>query len=127
MSRNINIFVQTDEDENVFVSKLEGELGIQFEVKHNSFGTLYSFFDSNYRWCEVGKHSLVNDRNMLFENYQYQIEIGVSNSGSATEREQALLEYAKTIFDRLRATRLYRIMLVEDVQIKIDEYDPASG
>jgi hypothetical protein len=58
----------------------------------------------------IGTHSLENDRDLNFEDYPFQIEV----EGSEAE--------ARRIFELLRSTLKYSLLLVRDVQEKLDEF-----
>jgi hypothetical protein len=69
-----------------------------------------------------GGHDLETDKDMNFEDYQYQISIeGATND--AEVREQSLYDFAYTVFQKLRGLKKYNLMMTDDLQKKIAEFD----
>jgi hypothetical protein len=67
----------------------------------------------------LGYHSLDNDRDMFFERYRYQIDIH-----SLQEDKVVQEQFGRSAFQKLKWTQKYALLLVYDLQVKLDEYDP---
>jgi hypothetical protein len=73
-----------------------------------------------------GDHGFENDRDMPFEDYPYAIEIrAIRDRHLATNVEQAA-QWATRLFEQLKATDRYSLLLVWDVQQKLQEHHPSS-
>jgi len=72
----------------------------------------------------VDEHGLENDRDMNFEDFAYELNITRKNSCDPNMAEQKCFEFARLAFDTLKKTGKYRLMLTENVQSKLDSFDP---
>ncbi len=77
-------------------------------------------FSADYRGAmlTLGGHELVNDRELEFEAYSYDLDVE-----AATQREQDAI--GRQVFDVLRIAGV-PCMLVRNVETKIDEYRPGG-
>ncbi len=123
MARYINVFVDTQESPSDFASSLESILGIQLQ-KVNREPIYYEYSDGNSRSFDFGEHYLENETDLNFEDYKYQIEIGTFNTSSHEEKRKLGLEFAQQLFDALKKSGKYRVMLVDSIDIKLDEFSP---
>ncbi len=118
MSEGKQIFIKSNSSLEELAQELEKVIGVEFEF------ILDDMDDKNYdryQWSGEGIYALLksafgfeNDVSLNFEDYQYYIGI----RGPAKE------EYARMVFEKLKSTEQYSLMLVHDVQIKLDEYEP---
>ncbi|HMN29523.1 MAG TPA: hypothetical protein PKE45_15340, partial [Caldilineaceae bacterium] len=74
----------------------------------------------------LGVHEFENDEDLNFEAYLYEIELWVFNVYAAKEREQHLADGA-AVYQALRATEKYPLLLVDDLQVKLAEYSPLTA
>jgi len=73
-----------------------------------------------------GDHGFENDRDMPFADYPYAIEIrAIRDRHLATNVEQTA-QWATRLFEQLKATERYHLLLVWDVQQKLQEHHPRS-
>src|SRR5437588_381969 len=117
MSRSADIFVGTDESLEVLNRDLGSILAKSLEPRASGEESWYEFSDE-HAILTLGRHDFVNDRDMPFGQYPYHIGIravGAQNEDERTAWRDAL---ANQIFKRLKATKRYRLLLVEDVQVK---------
>lgn len=70
-----------------------------------------------------------NDRDMNFGNYQYYVSARALRVAATLQDDQRLVEernrFACFAFDALKATGRFPLMLVHDMQTKIEEFSPA--
>ena len=97
---------------------------IRLRPVHDNEFILYEYSDNN-RWFTIGRHALENDRGLPFEDYCYQIEVGAFNLWDWQERQRVCRDFARHIFDKLKATQKDNLMLVDGVQVKLDEFYPS--
>lgn len=74
----------------------------------------------------IGFHYFDEDRQMDFPSYRYDIEVRLHGDEYSLERRSLTLQFGKQIFDKLKTTRRYRLMLTQEVQVLVEKYDPAS-
>jgi hypothetical protein len=120
----MNIFLMSSENPETLKKSLEAALNVELARVENEEYICYRFFDGEKRWFTIGTHDLDDDRAMPFSNYKYQIEIGVGGNENKDEILKQQREFAYNLFDNIRATNKYSLMLVEDVQRKLDEFVP---
>jgi hypothetical protein len=128
MSVTIEIFVKFKspafED---FCQEIESALGINFQFvpddKNNHNFDYYVFADQHKR-ITLSVGDMVNDRDMNFEDYQYYIGIQAIGWRYPEEHDRILNESSRSIFEKLKATGRYPLMMTYDVQRKLDEFQP---
>jgi hypothetical protein len=118
MSEGKEIFIKSNSSFEELAQELEKVIGVEFEFILDD--TDDRSFD-RYQWSREGIYAyfktafgFVNAGSLNLEDYQYYIDI----SGPGKE------EYARMIFEKLKSTGQYSLMLVHDVQRKLDEYEP---
>jgi predicted nuclease of restriction endonuclease-like RecB superfamily len=118
MSVTKDIFIKSNSSLGELAQELEKVTGVEFEFILDDMddGKL-----DRYQWNREGIYAFlirafdfVNDKSLNFEDYQYYIGI----EGPAQE------EYARMVFEKLKSTEQYSLMLVHDVQVELDEYEP---
>ncbi|HVB76147.1 MAG TPA: hypothetical protein VNE38_21580, partial [Ktedonobacteraceae bacterium] len=64
---------------------------------------------------------------MNFEDYNYDISVRALNLESEEKRKQWRERFAFEIFEKLKATDKYDLMMIENIQIKLAEFHPKSS
>ncbi len=128
MTKPLGIFLDSEEPIEKVAEHIEAVLGIKFEVVSLGRNVLYRFQDGQ-KWIELSRHSLVNapdvDGNEInFERYSYDMEVGIYNVEVPENYTRIRLDYAWSIFNSLKATKKYQIVLVDNLQLKLDEFSP---
>ena len=72
----------------------------------------------------VGAHNFVKDRHMNLEDYHSHSSVLAPNIGDGTEPKKCPKEFARKVFQKLKASQWYPLMLVEDVQVKLQTFCP---
>jgi hypothetical protein len=123
MARYLNIFVDSMSEPEAFAGELESILGLPLtKVTDNEF--IFYEYKDDLRWFDFGFHEQENDRDLRFEDYRYQIQVGSRRIGDWQVYEKVKEDFAREIYEKLKASHKYRLMLTDDVQIKLDEFAP---
>ncbi|MDQ2905566.1 MAG: hypothetical protein M3Y81_18735 [Chloroflexota bacterium] len=123
MAREMDIFVNTEESLEEFTEVLASLVGMSAHLCSTNDEIWYELQDERTS-LSVGTHEYVNDQSMNFEAYRYDIEIKEINIREAEERIQWLHDTALMIFNRLKETRRYALLLADNLQKKVEEYQP---
>jgi hypothetical protein len=125
MSRNKDILVGTEQSLTDLTTELEVLLGSSARHVTSDDETWYELED-RHTFLSVGDHAYVNDQGIDFESYQYDIQVYAINIQSPDERVRWLYESARMIFNKLRETRKYSLLLVDNLQVELDKYHPTE-
>src|SRR5258708_22072026 len=119
----ISICVDVSETIEALAQELETLLGIKFERPDDNPYIHYQIsFDQIF--LTLGTHSLVNDRDLLFEDYPFEIEMSTYGFYDWEESERRLKGFSIMLFNKLRDQRKYGLLMVNNVDIKLDEFRP---
>jgi hypothetical protein len=125
MSRYINIFVEAEESFEEFVSRMASLLDLDLKPQRDDYDYWYSTANPRF-YLDVTQHELENDEDKLFENYRYQIAIRPFKVVTEEDWEQAVEQIGQPVYDKLKTLDRYPLMMTDDVDVKLDEYEPAS-
>ena len=123
MSQSMDIFVDADEPLTTFVLELESLLAVKFQLCSREDEIWYEV-NSPKLVLTVGEHEFENDGGLNFEDYRYNIALWPINYKTEEEWAQIRNEAAQRIFQQLKATQKYSLILVDDVQVKLAEFSP---
>ncbi|HLO89491.1 MAG TPA: hypothetical protein VK203_31400 [Nostocaceae cyanobacterium] len=126
MSRSLDIFVASEMQIMDFVEQIESLLDIKLQLIRDEYESWYEYHDSNIHLI-LGGHEFENDRDMNFEDYRYLISIRARNIETEEEREKWRNDFTDKVFSKLKETQKYPLMLVDDVQTKLEEFFPISN
>jgi len=126
MSTNIDIFVDAQTGLEEFAAELEILLQIKLTRIDENAEIYYAFRNSQIDMT-LGTHEFDNDRDMNFEDYNYDISVRALNLESEEKRKQWRERFAFEIFEKLKATDKYDLMMIENIQIKLAEFHPKSS
>ena len=119
MSRTSEVYVASTCGLESLVSTLEKQLGLTFRRCEEVWGPRYEAYDHQIG-IAVLEHDLVDDRDMEFTRYPYEISVeGLDPDPVSRERQRQ--DYARMIYEKLTALDAYDLMLTEDAQRKVDE------
>lgn len=123
MSESRDIFVDSQAGMANLAKEIESLLDIQFQLISDRYETWYEY--SNPRISlTLGEHDFENDREMNFEEYRYHLSVRALNLDTEAERKKWCDDFARFVFQKLKATQKYRLTLVEDLQVKLEEFCP---
>ena len=123
MSRTLDIFVDFPQEIEHLIKELEFIRALNLELISDGTDNWYEFRNSTIT-ITVGKHDFENDRDIKFEEYPYNLSIRALNISHELERQKWRDEFASYVFQKLKATERYRLMLVDDLQVKLEEFAP---
>ncbi|MEZ2279013.1 MAG: hypothetical protein ACBR12_19090 [Microcoleus sp.] len=123
MSRTLDIFVDFPQELEHLIKELEFILALKLELVSDGIDHWYEFHNSTIT-LTVGKHDFENDRDIKFEEYPYNLSIRALNISNELDRNKWRDEFASYVLHKLKATESYRLMLVDDLQVKLEEFAP---
>ncbi|MEG3975991.1 hypothetical protein QT970_15405 [Microcoleus sp. herbarium8] len=123
MSRTLDIFVDFPQGLEHLIKELEFILALKFELISDGTDNWYEFHNSTIT-LTVGNHDFENDRDIKFEEYPYNLSIRALNISNELDRQKWRDDFASYVFQKLKATERYRLMLVDDLQVKLEEFAP---
>ena len=122
------VMVATDESLERFARRLSDLLGKSVNRAGEGDDLRYELPDDQVDILVYG-NELENDRDLNFEDYQHVVSVAAWTLRSATpaERVERQQGFARRVFDLLRETGRYGLMLADDVDRRLDEHRlPAS-
>ena len=123
MSRTLDIFVDFPQEIEYLIKELELILALKFELVSDGIDNWYEFRNSTIT-LTIGKHDFENDHDIKFEEYPYNLSIRSRNISNEFERKKWCDDFASYVFQKLKSTERYRLMLVDDLQMKLEEFAP---
>ena len=123
MTRGLDIMVGTDLSLEALVQDLNRLWHMAAQPASDEFDTWYEYTDED-TYITIGTHEFVNDRDMHFEDYRYHIGFWPRWRDSPDEVERWRQERVPALYDILKEAGRYRLLFVDDVQRKLDEYNP---
>jgi hypothetical protein len=124
MSFGIQVFVSGRASLNQLAADIGDIIGTKLNKVSDATGIRYTVSGGNYFLDLFGDHGFENDREMDFESYKYTIHISGARNRKPDEMRLRIKKLAQMIFERLRKLEQYRLMLVEDGQLKIGTFVP---
>jgi hypothetical protein len=126
MKRPVNILADSDKSLDDFVKEVRSVLGFDFQRVIDQDRIYYKFCSPNV-CVYVEKNDYENDGEINFQDYVYDIEVEVFDIHDLKERERHAKEMGWFIFEKLRESQGYRLMLVDNLQVKLAEFTPDRG
>ena len=118
----ISVFVSSNDSIDEFAGQLEDLLSIKFKLQDieqlrlNPEYYSYVFRDPIFKsWFGVVSPLIEpyeDDNDKHFSNYNYWIEVGAFGTNNANEREKITWDFSRLIFDKLKSTNRYPLMMV---------------
>lgn len=123
MSRTLDIFVDFPQKIEYLIKELELILALKFELVSDGTDNWYEFRNSTIT-LTIGKHDFENDHDIKFEEYPYNLSIRALNISTEFDRQNWCNDFASYVFQKLKSTERYRLMLVDDLQVQLEEFVP---
>ncbi len=123
MSESRDIFIDSQTGMANLAKEIESLLDIQFQLISDRYETWYEYRNPRIS-LTLGEHDFENDRDMNFEQYRYHLSVIALNLDTEAVRKKWRDDFASFVFQKLKATQKYRLMLVEDLQLKLEEFCP---
>jgi hypothetical protein len=129
MPTEISIFVDSGEDPATFVKSMEIILGVQMHSIPDRGTIRYSYRDGVKKWINLRIHTFFDDydlkgEKLAYSNYSYQIEIGLYNMLINDLYEAEINDFANDVFEKIKRSGQYSILLVRNLEQKLDEFSP---
>jgi hypothetical protein len=110
------------------ISREVGDLlGIAFQRVDSGEGPTYQYNSPDCFLSLRGGHGMVNDRDMKFEDYAYQLEVLSRRTSDSKRDRDKCSQFARRLFEKLKITGRHRLLLVENLQKKLDSFEPESA
>lgn len=126
MSWSIDLFVDAHEPLPQFVRDVEVACDIKFTKFCSDEGERYEYHAPHGVVCLWDDHALENDRDLNFADYRYEINVRPYRTTDWGRDQQAGYELAARLFEQLKATGRYRLMLVEELQKRLQVFEPQA-
>jgi hypothetical protein len=75
----------------------------------------------------LGRHDLIDNKGIQFEQCPIRLSFGATNVPDSETSRKECLRIASSIFEALKSTRWYRLLLVRNVQELLQEYSPSGA
>jgi hypothetical protein len=119
MADYANIFVNAPLSLENFVRELESLLAIRCEFDSDAWEEWYVYHESPI-WLSIGENDHESHRSIDFEDYRYDIMVGIRD-------EKRRQDFARSVFEKLKETKRYPLLLTDyDLQHVLDEYTPEN-
>lgn len=126
MSWNVSIYLDPAHSIEVLAEEIGNLLGVTLQ-EIDEDGKKYQYSTNDFVLYLDADHGLENDRDMNFSDYRYQISLWSLNTLDPQKSRANALKFAHFVFDQLRKTGRYRLMLVENDQRKLDAFAPTGN
>lgn len=128
MATSIDILVETNQSLEDLVKELEHLLQLSFTEHADDEGIeiRYEYADKQREIIVTEQTYLMNDRTLLFEDYRYIISVDARGYQNYEENWQQQRALSRHIFEQLKATDRYRLLMVDNGQIFMDTYTPRA-
>ena len=122
MADYANIFVNAPLSLENFVKELESLLAIQCKFDSNAWEEWYVYHEHESPiWLSIGENDHDSDPDCDFEDYRYDIQVGIRD-------EKRRQDFARSVFEKLKETKRYPLLLTDyDLQYNLDEYTPEDS
>ena len=122
MSKTVNVFVAAPVPLDDFVIEFESLLGVKLSLFTTDLTRYYEGHDQHVFIAVANSNELENDRDLLFQDYNFEITIIGDNPMDPSARKKAAHDYARLVFGKLRDINKYDLMLTDDVSVKLDTF-----
>ncbi|HLJ86507.1 MAG TPA: hypothetical protein VKZ53_06770 [Candidatus Angelobacter sp.] len=124
MSWNIGIFIEGAASLDVLARDVSSLLDLKLKQTKFEGEPRYECSAEDFDLLLYANHGLDNDRDMNFEDFTYDLIFWRRNSSDRNKSQANTLEFAWLTYAKLKETRRYLLMLVEDTQKKLASYNP---
>lgn len=126
MSWSVEIFVRGAESLEALAADIGKLLNMDLKRFADLMETKYEHFHADFKLLVYADHGVVNDRDMNFEDYPYEVIFWRLNTPDRERSQANTLKFATLAFDKLKETGKYSLMSVENAQKKLDSFTPPS-
>jgi|SRR5215831_12263572 len=126
MSWSVNVFVGPLVPLDEIAAELKSMLGIELTRICKNGEETYELAAPSYVLI-LGRHDLIDNKGIQFEQHPIQIALWATNIPDWETSRKECLRIASSIFEGLKSTRRYRLLLVRNVQELLQEYSPSGA
>jgi hypothetical protein len=126
MSWSVNIFVGPNVPLAEIRTELESTLGTELTSVFEDEEETYRLAAPSYLLI-LGRHDLIDDKGIPFQECPIQIALWATNVPDWEHSSQECLRTASSIFEALKTSRRYRLLLVRNVQELLQDYSPSAA
>lgn len=127
MADYINIFVEADVSLQQLVTVVESILDIKKQRFLDKYEPIYELYEAR-TVILISENTFFNDDGVNVEDYHYQIDLrslrGFCHFKSLQETVAWEEQRARYLYDQLKATNQYRLMLTKEIYTKREEFVP---
>ena len=123
MSRSIKIFIDSSLPLERLAEDLKLVLHLDFQQRQDRDETYFEAVGAP-AYMTFGTHDFENDGDLHFQNYRFDLSIEAPYPPEGEESPTSEEVLSRRIYDVLRASGRYRIMLVDNLQSKIEQFSP---
>jgi hypothetical protein len=127
MSWSVDLFVDAHDPMPQFVRDIESACDVKFTQLCSDAAERYEYRDALGVVGLWDDHGLENDRGINFEAYRYELNVRPYRTTDWERDQRAGYELAARLFEQLQATGRYRLMLVEELQKRLQVFDPQAA
>lgn len=128
MAETVDIFIQTDLAYEDLVRAIERQLGITFIYVPDAQGPYYAYLNDQIQILVLDAMGFENDRDMHFADYQYFVSVGfVRRRGDIEQFLRERDQYARFVFEKLKATERFGLLMTLEMQLMLDEFHPMQS
>ena len=122
MIYTLDLFLNYKGDIDDIADEISKLFGIRLTKKNDEFGEKYSFNFMEIEFVLYGDHELEDERNIIFSDYKYQIQINKLRSGMDYETYNVMYEKtAMFLMEKLSRTFNVNAMLVDNLQVLVSK------
>ncbi|MGE5322687.1 MAG: hypothetical protein ACM3SW_07490 [Actinomycetota bacterium] len=126
MSWNVGLFISGDSPLEKLAHEISNILGIHLKRDVGTDGGIrFNNCTPNGEIIPYADHGLINDRDMHFEKYKYQLIFWRLNPQDREQAQRNTLDLGWKVFDALKQSGMYQLMLVENAQKKLASFSPS--
>lgn len=123
-SESVNIYVDSDEPAEVLASQIEQAFGIRLWVNADHKRDL--IYADSQQWLVIHEQERFVDRDESAADFPYWIEVG-SYAAGYTDRLKYAHEFARLIYEKLKAARRYRFLMLADPEATLEQVEALYG
>lgn len=126
MSWSVNIFVGPNVPLGEMRTELESMLKMELTSTFEDDEETYRLATPSYLLI-LGTHDLIDDKGIPFEECPLQIALWATNVPDWETTSEECLRTASLIFEALKTSGRYRLLLIRNVQELLQEYSPPGA
>ncbi len=124
MSRSLDIFIGTNLTLDQVASRISEIMDARFE-RRSVKGEVQYECEGSALPIMLGEHDLIDNGDLHFTDFQFVLGIWAIGLIKGKERIKTQERLGSEIFELLKATGEFRLLMVDDTQVKLAEFNPS--